>query len=336
MSRSTRPSLFIPGRRSAVVAAAAFCAAPTWSQGRASPAPWPSRALRILVGFPGGSSPDLLARALAEPLSRRLGQPVIVENRPGASGNLAAGLVAHATDGHTIGVMINGNLTIARLLNPKLSFDPARDFAPLSLIATAPLVLVAAADASGASPKAFLETARQAGSRWNYGSPGVGTIAHIGMELIKARTGIAAVHVPYPGNPQVIGALLGGQIQLALLPPGLAMAQVKAGKLRAIAVTGAGRSTLAPEVPSLAEAGVPGVLLDIWNAAAAPVSMPAVHAQLLAELITSIARTPEMRATLFQQGWQVVATAPEGLAQRMKTDTAELGRIIASQGIRVE
>lgn len=292
--------------------------------------------MRILVGFPAGSSPDLLARAFAEPLSLRLGRPVIVENRPGASGNLAAGLVARATDEHTIGVMINGNLTIARLLNPRLSFDPARDFAPLSLIATAPLVLVAPADAYGHSPGAFFETASQAGSRWNYGSPGVGTIAHIGMELIKARTAIAAVHVPYPGNPQVIGALLAGQIQLALLPPGLAMAQVKAGKLRAIAVTAAGRSTLAPEVPSLAEAGVPGILLDIWNAAAAPASMPASRVQLLADHLSQIARTPEMRATLFQQGWQVAATSPEGLAQRIRSDTASLGRIIAGQGIRVE
>lgn len=336
MSRSTHPFPCIPGRRAAVVAAAAFCATPTWSQSRGASTPWPSRPLRILVGFPGGSSPDLLARALAEPLSRRLGQPVIVENRPGASGNLAAGLVAHATDGHTIGVMINGNLTIARLLNPRLSFDPASDFAPLSLIATAPLVLAASAHAPGTSPQAFLEAARQAGNRWNYGSPGVGTIAHIGMELVKARASFAAVHVPYPGNPQVIGALLGGQIQLALLPPGLAMAQVKAGKLRAIAITGTGRSTLAPEVPSLAEAGIPSVLLDIWNAAAAPASMPKSHVHMLADHIANIARTPEMRATLFQQGWQVVATAPEGLAQRMKADTDDLGRIIASQGIRVE
>lgn len=334
MNRSSRACPLIPGRRAAVVAAAAFCAAPVWSQGGA--APWPSRPLRILVGFPAGSSPDLLARAFAEPLSLRLGRPVIVENRPGASGNLAAGLVARATDEHTIGVMINGNLTIARLLNPRLSFDPARDFAPLSLIATAPLVLVAPADASGTSPRAFFETASQAGSRWNYGSPGVGTIAHIGMELIKARTAIAAVHVPYPGNPQVIGALLAGQIQLALLPPGLAMAQVKAGKLRAIAVTAAGRSTLAPEVPSLAEAGIPGILLDIWNAAAAPASMPASRVQLLADHLSQIARTPQMRATLFQQGWQVAATSPEGLAQRIRSDTASLGRIIAGQGIRVE
>jgi tripartite-type tricarboxylate transporter receptor subunit TctC len=114
------------------------------------------------------------------------------------------------------------------------------------------------------------------------------------------------------------------------------MAQVKAGKLRAIAVTAAGRSTLAPEVPSLAEAGVPGILLDIWNAAAASASMPASRVQLLADHVSQIARAPEMRATLFQQGWQVAATSPEGLAQRIRSDTASLGRIIAGQGIRVE
>ena len=293
---------------------------------------WPNKPLRIVVGFPGGSTPDLTARAIAEPLSKALGQAVIVENKVGAGGNIAADLVAKASDGHTLGLMINGNMTIAKILNPKLPYDPLKDLAPISLIGTAPLVLSAPASVQG-SAKEVLAQARQAGQQWSYGSPGVGTVAHLGMELLKARTGLAPVHVPYPGNPQIITAMLGGQIQLALLPPALVAAQIKAGKLRAVGITSSGRSTLTPDIPSLSEAGVKNFQMEIFNAVAAPASMPAAHIQQLASLISDIVRAPEMRAKLFQQGWQVVGSAPEGLAHRVASDTVALGEIIRSQKI---
>ena len=156
-------------------------------------AAWPSKPVKILVGFPAGTSPDLVARTLAEPLSRALGQPVIVENKPGAGGNIAADQVAKATDSHTIGVMINGNLTIAKLLNPKTPYDPAKDLAPISLIGTAPLVLATPTSAPGRTAAEFLAAARQSGTTWSYGSPGVGTVGHIGMELLKARVGMDPV-----------------------------------------------------------------------------------------------------------------------------------------------
>jgi tripartite-type tricarboxylate transporter receptor subunit TctC len=295
--------------------------------------PWPSGPVRLVVGFPAGSSPDLTARALAEPLARALGQPVVVENKVGAGGNIAADAVAKATDGHTLGLMINGNMTIARILNPKVAYDPLKDLAPVSLIGTAPLLLAAPAQAPGDSPAQWLADARKAGKQWSYGSPGVGTVAHLGMELLKARAGLDPVHVPYPGNPQIINAMLGGQIHLALLPPGLAMAQVKAGKLRAIGTTSTGRSTLVPEVPSLQEAGVRHFQLEIWNAVAAPASMPAAHVQKLSSLVSEIVRSPDMRQRLFQQGWQVVGSSPEGLKNRIDADTQALGQIIRQQKI---
>ncbi|MEK9803072.1 MAG: tripartite tricarboxylate transporter substrate binding protein, partial [Curvibacter sp.] len=211
--------------------------------------PWPSKPVKLLVGFPAGTSPDLVARTLAEPLSKALGQPVVVENRPGAGGNIAADLVAKATDGHTLGVMINGNLTTAKLLNPRTPYDPAKDLAPISLIGTAPLVLAAPAGAPGQSTADWLAAARSSGSKWSYGSPGIGTVGHIGMELFKARTATEPVHVPYPGYPQVVTAMVGGDIQLSMLPPGLAQAQAAAGKVRLLGVTSAGRSTLAPGIP---------------------------------------------------------------------------------------
>ena len=297
---------------------------------------WPSQPVRLVVGFPAGSSPDLTARALAEPLAKALGQPVLVDNKAGAAGNIAADFVAKATDNHTLGLMINGNMTIARLLNPKLPYDPLTDLTPVSLIGVSPLVLCAPANAPGASADEFLAAARAGGNRWNYGTPGVGTVGHLGMELFKAKTGTAAVHVPYPGYPQVTTAMIGGDLQLSLLPPALASAQVKAGKLRAIGITASARSTLTPELPSLAEAGVRDFNLEIWNAVAAPNSLPKPVVARLSALLAEIVRAPDMRQKLLAQGWQVVGSNGDELANRVRLDTAQLGQIITSQGIKAE
>ena len=325
-------------RRTALVVALTTLSSLSFAQKAQTQAaqPWPTKTVRIIVGFPAGSSPDLTARTLAEPLSKALGQPVIVENKVGAGGNIAADYVAKATDDHTIGLMINGNMTIAKLLNPKLNYDPLKDLTPISLIGVSPLVLTAPVGAPGATAQEFMVAARNAGDKWSYGTPGVGTVGHIGMELLKSKTNINPVHVPYPGYPQVANAMLGGQLQLSMLPPALAMAQIRSGKLRAIGVTSSGRSTLVPELPSLAEAGVQGFNLEIWNAVAAPNSLPKPVVAKLSALFSDIARSPEMRQKLFQQGWQVVGTSSEGLARRIKADTALLGGVIAMRGIKSE
>ena len=317
----------------------AFSTTATAADTSATPG-WPNKPLRIVVGFPGGSSPDLTARTFAEPLSKMLGHPVIVENKVGAGGNIAADYIAKSRDDHTIGLFINGNLTIANLINKRVPYNPQKDLAPLTLVGVSPLVLTAPVhlpDApDGTDARAFLAAAKKAGDKWSYGTPGVGTVGHIGTELMKARTGIAPVHVPYPGYPQVAQAMLGGQLQMALLPPALALAQEKAGKLRLIGVTAAGRSTLAPDVPSLAEAGVPNLNLEMWNAFAAPASMPANLRARLSDALIEIARSPEVRSKMFQQGWQAVGSSPEGLANRIKADTATMGKIIKDQNIRAE
>jgi tripartite-type tricarboxylate transporter receptor subunit TctC len=257
----------------------------------------------------------------------------VVENKVGAGGNIAADQVARATDDHTLGLMINGNLTIAKILNPATPYDPLKDLQPVSLIAVSPLVLAVPAG-TAASGKAYFDEARASGDKWNYGTPGVGTVAHLGMELLKGKAGIAPVHIPYPGNPQVITALIGGQIQMALLPPGLAQAQVKGGKLKAIGVTSAGRSSVVPEVPSLAEAGVMGLQLEIWNAVAAPVGLPKAQVQKLATLLAEIVRRPEIRQKILNQGWQVAGTSPEGLAKRIAVDTAAMAEVIRRNNIQ--
>lgn len=295
---------------------------------------WPTKPIRLLVGFPGGSSPDAMARALSDGLAKLLGQPVVVDNKPGASGNIAADQIAKATDEHTLGIVINGNLTVARLINPATPFDPARDFAPISLLGTAPLVLTAAGGASGSTPAELIAWAKALGDKGNYGTPGNGTVAHLGMELLKNKTGLAAAHVPFPGNPQVVNALLAEQIQLSLLPPGLAMPQVKAGKLKAIAVTSPTRSALVPDVPTLRDAGVTGTDLEVWTALVGPASLPKPVIARVAAAVAEVLKQPETQARLLTAGWQSVGSGPEGLAQRMKADTAQLSGIIASRNIK--
>ena len=324
-----------PALRATFLIAACTLPAWTWAQNSSKTAPnWPSRPIRILVGFPGGSTPDMAARTLAEPLARALGQPVIIENRPGASGNIAADQVAKATDDHTLGVVINGNLTSARQLYPKLPYDPAKDFAPISLLTTAPLLLVAPASLPGGAE--FFSAARQAGSQWNYGSVGNGSVAHLGMELLKSRVpGMQPVHVPYPGNPQVVTAMLGGQIQMALIPPGVAMPHVRSGKLRAIGLAG-GRSALVPEVAPLSEAGVQNFKLEVWTALIGPASLSRAAQARLALEVPRILREAETRQKLFNQGWQAVGTSPEGLKSRIREETAILGNIIQTRSIKIE
>jgi tripartite-type tricarboxylate transporter receptor subunit TctC len=312
--------------------AATLGALPTAS--RAQAAAWPTQPVRILVGFPPGSTPDVAARILAEGLAKRIGQPVVVENKPGASGNIAADQVAKATDDHTLGVLINGNLTSARTLNPKLPFDPAKDFSLLSLLATAPLVLVTQpTQPSGAD---FFIAARNGGNKWSYGSVGIGSVGHLGLEVLKSRAGdFDAVHVPYNGNPAVLTALIQGQIQLALVPPGLALPQVKAGKLKAIGLT-AGRSTLAPELPSLREAGINNLELEVWTALVGPAALgKAAQARLAAE-VPAVVRDAETRQRLFAAGWAAQGTAPEALKLRVKSEADILGGIIAMRGIKAE
>ena len=313
-----------------VMAACAAGPSAAWAQ----VASWPSKPVRILVGFPAGSTPDSAARTLADGLSKVLGQPVVVENKAGASGNIAADWVAKATDDHTLGVLINGNLTSAKLLYPQLPYNPARDFALLSLIATSPLALVGAASVPDGAD--FFSAAVKGGDRWNYGSVGNGSVAHLGMELLKSKVkGLNPLHVPFQGNPAVVTGLLGGQIQMALVPPGLVMPHVKAGKLKMIGLTG-GRSALAPEVLSLADLGVRDVNLEVWTALVGPAKLSKAAQDRLSREVPALLKQAETRQRLFNQGWQAVGTSPEGLRSRVTQEAALLGGIIKAAGVKLE
>lgn len=298
---------------------------------------WPTKPIKLLVGFPAGSVQDISARIIAEPLSAALGQAVVVENKTGASGSIAAALVAQATDSHTFGVMNNSQLTIAKLLNPKVSYDPAKDLAPVALIATSPLVMVVGGEAAGTTPSQWVVWLQELGVKGNYGSPGVGTPGHLGMELIKTKlVNLITTHIPYPGNPQVISALLSGEIQAALLPPGLVLQQIKAGKLRAIGTTSESRSLLAPELPTLREASIMGVDVELFTALAAPSSIsPSILEKLGAAVIVAV-KSPDTRQRLVTSGWQPSPSNSEGLSTKLRAETRRMSGIIVFRNIRVE
>ena len=308
-----------------------------WSGGSLATPPWPPRPLRRVVGFPPGSSPDALARTVADPLSRALGQPVIVDNKPGAGGTIGVDAVAKASDGHTIGLTGNGPLTTAKLLNSKLPFDVARDLRPISLVASSPFVLVAGSANPATDLPALVAYARAKGERLNYGSIGLGTGSHLTMELLKSLTGIRPVHIPFSGFPQVVTAIIGGEIDLAFLVPSIAVPQARSGRLRIYGTSSASRVAAFSEIPPIAEVlRLPGFDVAAWNGIFGPASMPPANVLRLAQEITAIVKSPETRQRLFDQGWQALGTAPEGMARKIREDTRVWGDIIRLTGIRRE
>ena len=297
---------------------------------------WPSKPIRIIVGYPAGSSPDVQARLIAEPLARALGQSVVVENKPGASSNIAADAIAKAEDGHTVGVLGNGPLTSSKFLYAKLPYDPSTDFAPIALIGTAPLVWVSAKPAAERSVASFISQLKADGDKQAYGSVGAGSGGHLGMELLKQALGIGPIHVPFNGGPAILNAILGGQVQMTLLPASTVSPLVQAGKLEAVAVSSAKRTPLAPTLPSMEEIGAKGINIEVWNAVMAPARMPAAHQARLSQALEKILNSREIRQKLFLQGWKVDDASAKGLAARIQQDTKTYQDIIVRNKIRIE
>jgi len=299
-------------------------------------AAWPAaRPIRLIVPFPAGSSPDLVARFLAEPLGVALGQGVIIDNRPGAGGNIGTALAARAApDGYTLLLTIQGPLVAAPLLNARLPYDPVRDLRPIGLVASSPNVLVLGAGVSAADCAEFVRQARAQRGAWNYGSVGNGSASHLAMESFKARSGVAMTHVPYSGFPQVLNALIGGELQAAFMVPGLAMAQVRAGKLRALAVSSLGRVASLPELPTLVELGYEGFEAISWQAMLAPAHTPTPIVERLSLELLRICRGDEFRSKLLSLYFSAQATAPEGLIRRMQADRQHWAQLIKAAGVR--
>ena len=315
----------------AMAAGAASIALPARSQ------TWPARSIKLVVPFPAGSSPDIVARIVAEPLGLALGQTIVIDNRPGAGGNIGTGVVAKAEpDGYTLLFTIQGPLVTAPLLSKNLGYDPVKDLAPVTLVATSPNVLVVEPKLGANTLAEFVRLAKAKPGQLNYGSIGNGSASHLAMELFKARAGIDLLPVPYQGFPQVVNAILAGQVQAGFMVPGIAMGQVRAGKLKALGVTTLGRVASLPELPTLAEQGYPGFEAISWQAVLAPAKTPQAIIERVSRELIRIVKSDEVRARLLGQYFSAAGTTPEALAGLMKSERANWSRVIKAAGVQPE
>ena len=322
-----------------VVAGAASIALPSTAQvtSTGSGQAWPTRPIKLVVPFPAGSSPDIIARLVAEPLAQSLGQAIVVDNKPGAGGNLGTGLAAKAEpDGYTLLFTIQGPLVTAPLLSKSLSYDPMKELAPVSLVATSPNVLVVDPKLGADTLAEFVRIAKQKKGQLNYGSVGNGSASHLAMELFKSRAGLDIVHVPYQGFPQVVNAILAGQVQAGFMVPGIAMGQVRAGKLRALGVTTLGRAAPLPELQTFAELGYPGFEAISWQAVLAPAQTPRPIIERVSRELVRIIKSDEVRGKMLAQYFSAAGTAPEGLAGLMKTERERWAQVIKAAGVKPE
>ena len=297
---------------------------------------YPSQAVRFIVPFTPGTGIDIIARSVGPRLAERLGQPVVVENRAGASGNIGTELVAKSKpDGHTI-LVTASTFVSNRSLFKNLPYDPAKDFAPITLSAWGTLLIAAHPSTSFASVPELIAAAKASPGKLNYGSPGVGTPHHLAMELLRSAARIEIVHVPYKGTAGAVTDLLGGQINLMFLPVHVALPQVRAGKLKALAVGSPQRSVLAPELPTLAEGGFPGVESDIWYAFFAPQATPReIIVRLNAEMKAVLA-LPEIRTLFLTQGLEPVSSTPDEVRALVDKDLAKWERVVREAKITPE
>lgn len=313
----------------------AALAAPA-AQGQPPAQAYPVKPIRIVVPQSPGASTDLTARLIGQKLSDALGQPVVVDNRPGAGSIMGTDLVAKATpDGYTL-LVVASSITINPSLHRKLPYDTQRDLAPITQLSAFPNMLVVHPSVPVKTVQELVALAKSKPGQINYGSSGAGTGTHLSAELFKNMTGIDMVHVPYKGGGPAVTALLGGHVQLNFATIVSVLPHVRTGKLRAIAVTTARRSPAAPEVPTIAESGVPGYDHGPWNGMLAPAKTPTpVIAKLNAEVV-KIVHAPEMRALLAGEGAEAVGNTPEAFAAIIKAETAKWAKVIKSAGITAD
>jgi tripartite-type tricarboxylate transporter receptor subunit TctC len=320
----------------AVVAASAFVTAaavvsPVLAQS------WPDRPVRIIAPFGPGSSPDLMARLLADRLQAKLGQPFVVENRPGAGGNTGTDAVAKATpDGYTLGVSIGGPLVNNTVLYSRLPYDPFKDLLPITLAAWQPNVLVVTPALNVTTLPQLIDLLKRNPGKYNYASIGNGSVSHLAMELIAQKSGTEIVHVPYPGAPQAVQALIAGDTQIAALPASGVMAQVQAGRLRALAQTSATRSALVADVPTFAELGVTDIEAQAWIGVIAPAGVPqTVFEKIRAEVNEALAQ-PTLVEQLRGQMMEVVAMPTDRFVGYMREELERWGPIIRRNNIKLD
>jgi tripartite-type tricarboxylate transporter receptor subunit TctC len=298
---------------------------------------WPSRPVHMIVPFPAGSSPDVIARILTEKLAPALHQPVVVENRPGAGGNVGTAVVARAApDGYTVGLSIQGPLAVNKVLYKKMEYDPFTDLAPVTLVATSPNLLVVDPRLGVDSVKALVALAKKQPGKLNYGSVGNGSASHLTMEMFKEAAGVDLVHVPYPGSPQGNAAIVAGDVAAGFVVPATAMPLVQSGRLKALAVSAEHRSAVLPAYPSVAESGLPQVVSTAWNAVVAPAGTPAPIVDRLSRELRAIIHSDDVREKLVRLYFEPAGSTPEALAGLMRSELERWSRIIRKTGARAD
>ena len=303
----------------------------------AADAAFPSRPVRFIVPFAPGGSTDTLARTLGLRLSEAFGQQVVVDNRAGGNGNIGTEIVARAVpDGHTIVLGYIANLGIGPSLYAKLPFDPLKDFAPVTLLAVSPNILVAHPAVPARTVKELIAYAKANPQKVNYASAAVASLGHLAGELLNSSAGIQMQHVPYKGSGQAVIDLLAGQVQVMFSGMSSVMPHIRAGKLRPLAVTGAQRSAATPEVPTIAESGYPGFEASAWYGVLAPAGTPKpVVARLNAEILRAL-KIPEVRERLENVGFEIVGGTPEAFGAYMKSEIAKWARVVKASGVKAE
>lgn len=321
--------------RSAALALGAVAAFGAAAQAPAASTP-AQAPLRLIVPFTPGTGIDLIARTVGPKLGERLGRPVVVDNRAGASGNIGTEAVVRAPpNGSTLLVSVN-TLVMNRSLYPQLTFDPVKDLVPVSLTSWGQLLLVASPKAGYKSAAELIAAARGRPGAINYASPGVGTPHHLSMELFKSTTGIFLTHIPYRGSAPAVTDLLGGQVEAAFLPIHVALPHIKAGKLVALGIGSNKRHPLLPQVPTLAEAGAGNVNVDMWYGIFAPPGTSPEFVSRLNRELKDILATPEVRAAFETQGMDPATSSPEEFRRLVEQDAQRWARLIKARNISAQ
>jgi tripartite-type tricarboxylate transporter receptor subunit TctC len=296
---------------------------------------WPTKPVRIVVPFAPGSTPDMVARLVADRLQQKLGQSFVIDNKPGASGNLGTDAVAKAEpDGATIGVSIGGPLAINTLLFSKLPYDPAQDIAPVTQLITQPSALVVNNSLGVNSVAELVALLKREPGKYNFGSIGNGSLSHLAMEAIALRSGTQMVHIPYPGSPQAMTAVLRGDVQMACLPAIAVTPQLASGKVKILAVSTARRSALLPDIPTLKESGI-DVEADAWMGLIAPAKTADVVIARIHDEVVEAIKAPELRDKLATQLMEPVGNSPAEFRAVIEREIARWSPVIKAIDLKI-
>lgn len=297
---------------------------------------YPVKPVRLIVPFGAGGAVDILSRAVAQRLTEQWGQPVVVDNRPGAGGNLGAELAARAApDGYTV-LLGDAAHAIAVSLYPKLPYDFSRDFAPVTLAAVTPLVVVVHPSLPVTSIRDLIQLARARKGQINFGSGGSGSSTHLAGELFKMFAKVELTHVPYKGVPAAVPDLLSGQLSVVFLPLPVALPHIRSGSIRALALTSTTRSPALPKVPTVADEGLPGYDASTWYGMMVPTGTPRVIVERLHRDITGALKLPDINERLASQGSRIVASSPDEFSAHIRNEIAKWAKVVRATGARVE